>query len=117
MSAFTGEDLDARGVQDLYGLQEVSPSISVYSSNSTSNGGTIRIRGVGTTGNGCVSSCEASLEEAPGAYGEFVGCVANQAERPLDVAGLQRSVDLSDLETERAQSLDGWPRSLLNRFA
>lgn len=51
VSAFSGEDLDARGVQDLYGLQEVSPSISVYSSNSTSNGGTIRIRGVGTTGN------------------------------------------------------------------
>ncbi len=51
VSAFAGEDLDARGVQDLYGLQEVSPSISVYSSNSTSNGGTVRIRGVGTTGN------------------------------------------------------------------
>lgn len=30
VSAFAGEDLDARGVQDLYGLQEVSPSISVY---------------------------------------------------------------------------------------
>ncbi len=51
VSAFAGEDLEARGVQDLYGLQEVSPSISVYSSNSTSNGGTVRIRGVGTTGN------------------------------------------------------------------
>ncbi|MEQ8990920.1 MAG: TonB-dependent receptor [Pseudomonadales bacterium] len=51
VSAFTGEDLAARGVQDLYGLQEIAPSISVYSSNSTSNGGTIRIRGVGTTGN------------------------------------------------------------------
>lgn len=51
VSAFSGDDLQARGVQDLYGLQEVSPSISVYSSNSTSNGGTIRIRGVGTTGN------------------------------------------------------------------
>ncbi|MBV1878949.1 MAG: TonB-dependent receptor [Pseudomonadales bacterium] len=51
VSAFRGEDLESRGVQDLYGLQEVSPSISVYSSNSTSNGGTVRIRGVGTTGN------------------------------------------------------------------
>ena len=51
VSAFAGEDLESRGVQDLYGLQEVSPSISVYSSNSTSNGGTLRIRGVGTTGN------------------------------------------------------------------
>ena len=51
VSAYSGEDLAARGVQDLYGLQEVSPSIAVYSSNSTSNGGTLRIRGVGTTGN------------------------------------------------------------------
>ncbi len=51
VSAFSGEDLNARGVQDIYGLQEVSPSIAVYSSNSTSNGGSLRIRGVGTTGN------------------------------------------------------------------
>ena len=51
VSAFSGEDLASRGVQDIYGLQEVSPSIAVYSSNSTSNGGTLRIRGVGTTGN------------------------------------------------------------------
>ena len=51
VSAFLGEDLAARGVEDLYGLAEVAPSIAVYSSNSTSNGGTLRIRGVGTTGN------------------------------------------------------------------
>ena len=51
VSAYTGEDLAARGVEDLYGLQEVSPSVAVYNSNSTSNGGTLRIRGVGTTGN------------------------------------------------------------------
>ena len=51
VSAFSGEDLTARGVHDLYGLMEVSPSVAVYSSNSTSNGGTLRIRGVGTTGN------------------------------------------------------------------
>ena len=51
VSAITGEDLAARGVQDIYGLAEVAPSIVVYSSNSTSNGGTLRIRGVGTTGN------------------------------------------------------------------
>ena len=51
VSAYTGEDLAGRGVTDLYGLQEVSPSIAVYSSNSTSNGGTLRTRGVGTTGN------------------------------------------------------------------
>ena len=51
VSAYTGEDLAGRGVTDLYGLQEVSPSVAVYNSNSTSNGGTLRIRGVGTTGN------------------------------------------------------------------
>ena len=51
VTALAGEDLLARGVQDLYGLQEVAPSLAVYSSNSTSNGGTLRIRGVGTTGN------------------------------------------------------------------
>jgi len=51
VSAFTGDDLAKRGVTDLVGLQEVAPSISIYNSNSTSNGGTIRIRGVGTTGN------------------------------------------------------------------
>ncbi|MCY4093651.1 MAG: TonB-dependent receptor [Gammaproteobacteria bacterium] len=51
VSAITGYDLYARGVEDLYGLAEVAPSLAVYSSNSTSNGGTLRIRGVGTTGN------------------------------------------------------------------
>ena len=51
VSAITGEDLAARGVQDIYGLMEVAPSVVVYNSNSTTNGGTLRIRGVGTTGN------------------------------------------------------------------
>ncbi len=51
VSAYSGQDLDQRGVVDVYGLQQVSPSVSVYSSNSTSNGGTFRIRGIGTTGN------------------------------------------------------------------
>lgn len=51
VSAIAGEDLAARGVQDIYGLMEVAPSVVVYNSNSTTNGGTLRIRGVGTTGN------------------------------------------------------------------
>lgn len=51
VSAFTGDDLEKRGVTDLVGLQEVAPSVSIYNSNSTSNAGTVRIRGVGTTGN------------------------------------------------------------------
>ncbi len=62
VSAFSGEDLEARGVQDLYGLQQVSPSIAVYNSNSTGNGGTVRIRGIGTTGN------NPGLESAVGTF-------------------------------------------------
>ena len=62
VSAYNGEDLEARGVQDVYGLQQVSPSVSVYSSNSTSNGGTVRIRGIGTTGN------NPGLESAVGTF-------------------------------------------------
>lgn len=62
VSAFTGEDLNARGVTDLYGLQEVSPSISIYNSNSNSGAASVRIRGVGTTGN------NPGLESAVGTF-------------------------------------------------
>jgi outer membrane receptor protein involved in Fe transport len=62
VSAFSGQDLDQRGVVDMYGLQQVSPSVSVYNSNSTSNGGTFRIRGIGTTGN------NPGLESAVGTF-------------------------------------------------
>lgn len=62
VSAFPGEDLQARGVEDLEDLMQISPSLSVYSSNSTSNGGTLRIRGVGTTGN------NPGLEAAVGSF-------------------------------------------------
>jgi len=62
VSAFSGEDLQARGVQELRDLQQVSPSLSVYGSNSDSGGGTLRIRGMGTTGN------NPGLESAVGFY-------------------------------------------------
>lgn len=62
VSAYSGQDLEQRGVVDVYGLQQISPSVSVYSSNSTSNGGTIRIRGIGTTGN------NPGLESAVGTF-------------------------------------------------
>ncbi len=62
VSAYSGEDLKSRGVQDLKDLQQISPSLSVYDSNSSSNGGTLRIRGVGTTGN------NAGLEAAVGTF-------------------------------------------------
>ena len=51
ISAFTGEDLSTRGITEVYDLQQVAPSLFVNHSNSTTNGGTLRIRGVGTTGN------------------------------------------------------------------
>ncbi|MEE9280104.1 MAG: TonB-dependent receptor, partial [Myxococcota bacterium] len=51
ISAFSGDDLQRRGIQQLEDLQQVAPSLIVYSSNSETNGGTLRIRGMGTTGN------------------------------------------------------------------
>lgn len=51
VSAFSGETLADRGVADINNLQEVSPSLMINTANSTSNGGTIRIRGIGTIGN------------------------------------------------------------------
>ncbi len=97
VSAFTGEDLESRGVQDLYGLQEVSPSISVYSSNSTSNGGTIRIRGVGTTGN------NPGLEAAVGTF--IDGVYRSRAGQAFD--------DLVDIE--RIEVLRGPQGSLFGK--
>lgn len=79
VSAFQADELENRGIDELEDLQQVSPSISVYGSNSSTNGGTIRIRGMGTTGN------NPGLEAAVGsfidgvyrsrsgqAYGDFV---------------------------------------------
>jgi iron complex outermembrane receptor protein len=51
VSAFSGEDLESRGAQDLYALQQVAPSLAVYNSNGNSGQTSVRIRGVGTTGN------------------------------------------------------------------
>ncbi|MBV1877149.1 MAG: TonB-dependent receptor [Pseudomonadales bacterium] len=50
VSAFTGRDLAKRGVQDFHGLMEVSPSIAIQQSSNSAQGGSIRIRGVGTAG-------------------------------------------------------------------
>ena len=51
ISAFSGADLAARGITEVDDLMQVSPSLFINTSNSTTNGGTMRIRGVGTTGN------------------------------------------------------------------
>jgi outer membrane receptor protein involved in Fe transport len=62
ISAFGSEELTDRGVEDLADLQSVSPSLIIGSSNSNSNGGVIRIRGMGTSGN------NAGLESAVGVF-------------------------------------------------
>ncbi len=51
VSAFQGDELEARRIDEIEDLAQVSPSIHINSSNTASAGGTIRIRGVGTTGN------------------------------------------------------------------
>jgi len=68
VSALQGEDLQNRGINDINQLQQVSPSLQINTSNSTTNGGTMRIRGVGTTGNnvGLVSSQTGFTAAAPG---------------------------------------------------
>ncbi len=62
VTAISGTDLKARGIEDVYDLQQVVPSLVVNDSNSTTGGGTMRIRGVGTTGN------NVGLEAAVGTF-------------------------------------------------
>lgn len=51
ISAFDQETLDAQGVRDITSLSSVSSSFNLQSSQTESGGTSIRIRGVGTTGN------------------------------------------------------------------
>jgi len=51
VSAFNPETLEAQGVRDITTLSSLSSSFNLQSSNSESGGTSIRIRGVGTTGN------------------------------------------------------------------
>lgn len=51
VSAFQGAELAARRIDEIEDLAQISPSINVNTSNTSSAGGTLRIRGVGTTGN------------------------------------------------------------------
>ncbi len=62
ISAFSFDDLSKRGVEDLQDLAQVSPSLQLGGSNSNSNGGVIRIRGMGTSGN------NVGLESAVGVF-------------------------------------------------
>lgn len=51
VTALDPETLERAGVADLRGLDTVSPSFNLNSSDTASGGTTIRVRGVGTTGN------------------------------------------------------------------
>ncbi len=62
VTAITAEGLAARGISDVKDIQQVAPSLVVTDSNSTTNGGVIRIRGVGTSGN------NPGLESAVGTF-------------------------------------------------
>jgi outer membrane receptor protein involved in Fe transport len=62
VTAITSEGLQARGISDVKELQQVAPSLTITDSNSTTNGGTIRIRGMGTSGN------NPGLESAVGSF-------------------------------------------------
>ncbi len=62
VTAITAEGLQARGIADVKDIQQAAPSLVVTDSNSTTNGGVIRIRGVGTSGN------NPGLESAVGSF-------------------------------------------------
>ena len=62
VSAFTSDDLERSGIQDLEQLQQIAPSLFINTTNSVSGGGTMRVRGVGTTGNNL------GLEAAVGSF-------------------------------------------------
>ncbi|MEM9667734.1 MAG: TonB-dependent receptor [Pseudomonadota bacterium] len=51
VSAFSPETLDRQGVFDVTNLESVTPSFNINSSDTATGGSTLRVRGVGTTGN------------------------------------------------------------------
>ena len=85
VTAFSAETLEKSGVKDLRDLGSVSPSFSVNNSNSESGGTTIRIRGVGTTGN------NTGLESAVGIFldGVYLSRPAVALGDLLDVSQLE----------------------------
>ncbi len=51
ITAFTGDQLQARGISDVQDLARVSPSLVITTSTSETTGTEVRIRGIGTSGN------------------------------------------------------------------
>lgn len=62
VTALNGQELERAGVSDLRALDNLSPSFNMNSSQSESQGSTLRIRGIGTTGNNI------GLESAVGVF-------------------------------------------------
>lgn len=62
INAFSGDQLEASNISDLNNLQTITPSLFVNSTGSAASDTTLRIRGVGTTGN------NAGLEGAVGVF-------------------------------------------------
>lgn len=62
VTAVSTEELDRQGIADIRSLSAVSPSFNLNSSDTETQGTTIRIRGVGTTGNNI------GLESAVGVF-------------------------------------------------
>ena len=62
VTAFSAESLDKAGVRDIRALDQVSASFNLNSSQTESGGTTLRVRGVGTTGN------NTGLESAVGIF-------------------------------------------------
>ncbi len=81
VSAFSGQELDARGIRDVSQLQQVSPSLLINTANSSSKGGTLRIRGIGTIGNNI------GLESAVGFFqdGAYRGRSGHALNELLDI--------------------------------
>ena len=62
VTALTEVQLEREGIRDIRDLPSLSPSFNMNSSNTTTGGTTLRIRGIGTTGN------NAGLESAVGVF-------------------------------------------------
>jgi outer membrane receptor protein involved in Fe transport len=62
VSAYSGEALEKAGVRDVRSFESISPSFNSNSTQTESGGSTLRVRGVGTTGN------NTGLESAVGIF-------------------------------------------------
>lgn len=85
VTALSGNDIEQGGVADIRALQTLSASINLNSSQTESGGTTLRIRGVGTTGN------NAGLESSVGVFidGVYISRPAIALGELLDVQQIE----------------------------